>query len=235
MRAAQKIPWLRIVAESLAIVASILLAFAIDAWWQGRIEDRVRVGQLQSLAGEFEVNTAEVTELMALHTESIAGTTAFIDMLRRVQFGEPVSIPAEVVALTLVTPTFDPSTGAFDTLIATGQLINLGNTAMQIALAGWPGALVDANEDEDAAKSLVESRLIPYLTRLIPLQPMFDFSPHQGFDEDIPAPAVLTRTIELDNYLATRRQYSSLALGGLRRLSERLTEMQRFLDAELSP
>jgi hypothetical protein len=33
MRNAQEIPWKRIIAEGTAIVISILLAFAIDAWW----------------------------------------------------------------------------------------------------------------------------------------------------------------------------------------------------------
>jgi hypothetical protein len=33
---ARRLPWRRIIAEGLAIVASILLAFAIDAWW-GRV------------------------------------------------------------------------------------------------------------------------------------------------------------------------------------------------------
>lgn len=234
MRAAQRIPWLRITAESAAIVASILLAFAIDAWWQTRIEDRIRASQLESLADEFEANMSEVTELMDLHRGSIDGATMFLEVLRSVPVGGPVSVPAEVVALALTTPTFDPSTGAYDTLIITGQLINLGSAEMRTALAAWPGALADANEEEEAAKSLVESQLMPYLTRLIPLQPLFDFDPHQGFDGNAPAPVDLTRTVELENILAARRQYSSLALDGLTRLSERLTEIQRFLDTESS-
>ena len=35
-----KIPWKRISVEAAAIVASILLAFAIDAWWAELAEDR---------------------------------------------------------------------------------------------------------------------------------------------------------------------------------------------------
>jgi len=35
----EKIPWKRLVLEATAIVASILLAFAIDAWWDER-QDR---------------------------------------------------------------------------------------------------------------------------------------------------------------------------------------------------
>ncbi len=36
MTETQNIPWRRLSIEAAAIVASILLAFAIDAWWEER-------------------------------------------------------------------------------------------------------------------------------------------------------------------------------------------------------
>jgi len=36
MKKTREIPWQRIVVEATAIVASILIASAIDAWWQDR-------------------------------------------------------------------------------------------------------------------------------------------------------------------------------------------------------
>ena len=45
----QEIPWKRILVEATAIVASILLAFAIDAWWQDRTERIVEVQYLNAL------------------------------------------------------------------------------------------------------------------------------------------------------------------------------------------
>lgn len=41
------IPWRRLTVEAGAIVASILLAFAIDAWWDGLKESRVEVESLE--------------------------------------------------------------------------------------------------------------------------------------------------------------------------------------------
>jgi hypothetical protein len=41
MKATAQIPWTRIAVESIAIVASILVAFAIDAWWEERQERRI--------------------------------------------------------------------------------------------------------------------------------------------------------------------------------------------------
>jgi len=45
----QDLAWNRILVEATAIVASILLAFAIDAWWQDRTERIVEVQYLHAL------------------------------------------------------------------------------------------------------------------------------------------------------------------------------------------
>ena len=49
MKDPQEIPWKRIVVEATAIVASILLAFAIDAWWQDRTERKIEDQYLHAL------------------------------------------------------------------------------------------------------------------------------------------------------------------------------------------
>ena len=49
----QPIPWTRLIAESIAIVGSILLAFAIDAWWD-KLQDTAEERRiLVGLSDEF--------------------------------------------------------------------------------------------------------------------------------------------------------------------------------------
>jgi len=50
--------WNRLMAEGLVIVLSILLAFAIDAWWDQRREDRDANDQVARVVGELQANTA---------------------------------------------------------------------------------------------------------------------------------------------------------------------------------
>lgn len=47
------IPWSRIFVESVAIVGSILLAFAIDAWWDDQQERKQEQVYLGALHQEF--------------------------------------------------------------------------------------------------------------------------------------------------------------------------------------
>ena len=49
MSESETIPWKRLTAEGGAIVASILIAFAIDAWWQDRTERIIEVQYLQAI------------------------------------------------------------------------------------------------------------------------------------------------------------------------------------------
>ena len=46
--------WSRILAEGSAIVVSILLAFAIQAWWEGRQSRALEQDTLDQLAANFE-------------------------------------------------------------------------------------------------------------------------------------------------------------------------------------
>ena len=50
----QIIPWKRLAIETIAIVSSILLAFAIDAWWNERNERQFEQETLVGLEAEYE-------------------------------------------------------------------------------------------------------------------------------------------------------------------------------------
>ena len=51
-----QIPWLRVFVEGVVIVGSILLAFGIDAWWEGRQEREREATYLSALVAEVERN-----------------------------------------------------------------------------------------------------------------------------------------------------------------------------------
>ncbi len=52
-------------AEALAIIISILLAFAIDAWWDGRVEHGRSLAQLRTIETEFVEVELELQDLEA--------------------------------------------------------------------------------------------------------------------------------------------------------------------------
>ena len=60
MNSVREIPWLRILAEGLVVVISILLAFWIQAWWEGHQEQGYERVVLQSLLDDLERKKALV-------------------------------------------------------------------------------------------------------------------------------------------------------------------------------
>ena len=62
----QEIPWNRLAVEAFVIVASILLAFAIDAWWTRYQESIEEQELLTGLRAEFLVNQELVAKKISV-------------------------------------------------------------------------------------------------------------------------------------------------------------------------
>lgn len=78
MEAKRRLPWERFAVESFVIVASILLAFAIDAWWDDREQSRRTSQYLAALDGEFAEAAAEMDEQIADHERQLAAIDSLL-------------------------------------------------------------------------------------------------------------------------------------------------------------
>lgn len=72
MKETRQIPWKRIAVEATAIVASILIAFAIDAWWQDRSEKIVEIQYLQALHEDLVISLKILDEDEAAQQQQVA-------------------------------------------------------------------------------------------------------------------------------------------------------------------
>jgi len=64
----KQVPWLRIGVEAIAIIASILVSFSLDPWWDGReLADRER-RYLQSLEADFLENRERIERTIQVRT-----------------------------------------------------------------------------------------------------------------------------------------------------------------------
>jgi hypothetical protein len=73
MKANEKIAWKRLSVEAAAIVGSILLAFAVDAWWDNRQRDESEQVVLQALLDDLRVKRVLLAD-MNKFCESIIGS-----------------------------------------------------------------------------------------------------------------------------------------------------------------
>ncbi len=147
MAETQKIPWKRLSVEAAAIVVSILLAFAIDAWWDERQERAEEREVLESLYAEFEANRDEVASVISFHDREIRS----IETLMELRQDEILALPAETVAEMLgslaIARTFDAVRGSVDALHGSGKLGILRDRELREALTTFVNVVDDAVED----------------------------------------------------------------------------------------
>ncbi len=143
----QNIPWKRLSVEAAAIVVSILMAFAIDAWWNDRQERAEEREVLESLYTEFEANRDEVASVISFHDREIQT----IETLLKLTQDEILELPTETVEVMVssfaMARTFDAVRGSIDALYSAGKLGILRDRELREALTTFVNIFDDAVED----------------------------------------------------------------------------------------
>ncbi|MGS2718986.1 hypothetical protein [Paraglaciecola aestuariivivens] len=70
--------WMPRIIEGAVIVASILLAFAIDAWWQERQKVSLEKQIILAVVSEIEANTVMANEVIKSHKSVLKGLQTFL-------------------------------------------------------------------------------------------------------------------------------------------------------------
>lgn len=158
--ATRQIPWARILAEGVAIVVSILLAFGIQAWWDGRQDRAEEQEMLRGLEVDFAANADRLVQVIGLNE-------AHEDRLFRLgQIGgdslsglPPDSLIQYGRAL-FATNTFDPRDGTLDGALSSGKLELIRDESLQDRLMDWKRRFGDADEEANRLRSLGEQALL---------------------------------------------------------------------------
>jgi hypothetical protein len=133
----QRIPWKRVAVEATAIVVSILLAFAIDAWWDDRKEQSADREQLARVSLELRANAALIEQKLGTVATAIQATSMFLSWMGP----EPEPVPPEVFFEQWTTlysiGTFALVRSAADDFLAAGQVGLIRNENIRHAISSW--------------------------------------------------------------------------------------------------
>jgi hypothetical protein len=159
--------WTDLAVEGVVIVVSILLAFALDAWWDSRGQRQEEAQVLENLRSEFQAAGSQLDRYLIIDRTTLASIEAILRSARAAQAAGEARVEVATVDLarTLIAPTFDPRTGTLDGLLASGRLRILRNENLRQKLAAWPGLLVDAAEEEARSDDLIRNQMEPILWR----------------------------------------------------------------------
>ncbi len=155
MSDAQTTQWTRLFVEAVAIVGSILLAFAIDAWWGDRSENIRLMGGIQNIVDEVKDAREEIENAVTRNMFRIDGMRRFLSM----QPDELLALPDDALLSfsgVFYTPSpFDSSGYALQGLLAGGNLDIIGDDELRSALIAW--AQFPKEIERDYAESLLLS------------------------------------------------------------------------------
>jgi len=148
MRDANGIQWKRLSVETTAIVASILLAFAIDAVWDERELREQEIAQLHALHADFTENAKRLQSVIDRQEVVVASQTRLLGIIHGHQ-----DMPNEEALKKLVTDSFmffrlEVVLGAYQALVSSGDLRLIRDRKLRAAIAEFAGTLGDGYEDE---------------------------------------------------------------------------------------
>jgi hypothetical protein len=173
MTAIENIPWKRLSVEAVAIVGSILLAFAIDAWWEERLDRQMEQIDLERLHAEFKRNLNRMNEMVSTGNAKTASTAMYELLADHLGQDLPANIPNTMLDRTRGTPTFDAVTPVLDGLVLSGRLENIRDRKVLVTIHNWQRHLQQVEETELAARKLVLEQLVPALVMRGNMGPIF--------------------------------------------------------------
>ncbi len=130
-----KIPWGRLAAEGVLIVASVYLAIVLEGNSQDRARGREATAALAQLLGELREDRADLDEVQAKQLEIASDHETLMAWFRTPASLSGVSVTATLNAIGSDNRTMFPRRSAWTTMVASGQLAQLGDPEFVTQLA----------------------------------------------------------------------------------------------------
>jgi len=176
--------------EGVAIVVSILLAFAIDAWWANRADSIEEAEILRALQREFEINLVTLEEQLA-YREAVRASA---NTILQAAAGQIRLEPAEFDRLLgdiLWAGWIDLSSGALGSLVQSGKLSLIKNRKLSEHLAALPYWLDNTAKLEEFELRRLDAELLPFFSEHAYLPQIYNTFKGQPGTGDFPNAAVL--------------------------------------------
>lgn len=224
------------------MIASILIAFAIDAWWDDRSDRKAERALLERLHADF---SALRPELVDVATEHRGRQAACLELLGRFSVGDMLPETPEVdllVGLAFIgSRTFQPGTGSSDAFINGEGSRLVRNTRLADLILEWSGRVEELREEEQRLLATATERWTPFLasrTNLAPYIAAFgDYDPGlaQLPERQWNAAARIPLTVDQQflNHVLERFTYQVLAVRDIEPVQAAVDEILALIETEL--
>jgi hypothetical protein len=237
MSTTKQVPWLRVFAEGGVIVGSILFAFGIQAWWDGRQEAERIEAHLMAIASEIE-------DARGTLQTSIDGrqdrTAAIHSLLLAMGAPEAATPDSLIVWLGVLWGARGPAEtmAAFDDLRESGGMASVQPEELRRALADYGRSVSYLAEIEERVVRAWEEELRPYLVSNTDAYVQLQASGRPGLDlplRDAVFESGLSSLLEdrtFQNLLLVRLARTGIAQDLSITVQQSLDELARLLEFE---
>lgn len=165
MAVSQTIQWRRITIESVAIVLSILLAFAIDAWWEERRERDHEAEILVGLDNEFRGIRTLIEDKLSQYEKMKTSIGQLLIAHERGAW-EYDAVSIDLSMQWLISPTsIEFGGGVLDAVVSAGRLEIISDVSLRAKLAGWQAVIDEVRDDELRNAGYIFNQILPYIAR----------------------------------------------------------------------
>lgn len=165
--------WSRRVVEGLTITFGILLAFAIDAWWDRAQERRSDLTALASVQRELRTTGELLEDAIRLHGLTQVQGREVLEMTSSGRLTVPPDSLDKLVISLWRSYIINPPTGALEAAMLAGAIGRLENEDLKDRLLGWHGLLEDLLEEEIDGSRNATSFVREYLSSQLSLQELY--------------------------------------------------------------
>lgn len=156
--------------EGIVIVASILVAFALDASWANYQESRVEQRILRELQEEFNSAKARIEFSIAELETVIAASAELLSALGKDTLALSPDNALDMTNRILNFNTLEVPTSVVDSIVASGQVRLVSNSEFRKTLAEWPAFISDVRENHDWHRVETDEFLVPYLAKYLSIR-----------------------------------------------------------------
>lgn len=156
--------WRRIAAEGVVVIASILIAFGVDAWWAERSERAAEMLELSRVATELRSEVAEISRSIGRHERASAASVAFLRLVDDVNGeSELVLVPDTILAGLLFAPSFETAGAALDGLLGSGRISIVSDAEIRERIIDRESRMQDVMMRQDRDLEFIDLQLLPAL------------------------------------------------------------------------
>jgi len=216
-------------------VLGILIAFALDSWWDSWKASEWESGQLELLREEAQFNIGHIASVIEIHERTVANVEAILEVSSSVPSDEISEFRNAVITSLIEWRSAEISLGALDALLASGELGGLKNPVLRKSLAEWKALVLDTEEKENLARDFVEYILTPALMDEDFIAPAYAArAPYGNTNELLNRDVPVRSSARLRSLTAARLGHIRMAIISQEKALEALEEILLEIDSELA-